>query len=209
MERNTPESRWSFAWLRYVQGEKVLSVGCGPNFYDDVQFFGNTPKEFVGIDINKNNISFLKRSTHPEILKWKKFLNDNHVRFELYNENVLHDQKNFKYRFDIIYLIGVLGMFDTKMSRQLFKNLNSYLKPVGVLIDIDWTDTRLSDEKLQERKSYTWYSTEGPGIKMMGTIIKNSGFNITHNEIHYVANPKDYGWGKIYVFIANKTREVS
>lgn len=203
-ERNTPESIWALAWLKEIRGKHVLSIGCGPNFYDDVQFFSEIPDEFVGTDLNENNITFLKNSTHPEVLKWKHFLSDHKVHVELHASDVKEEQKEFINRFDTIYAIGVLGMFNKEDTVRIFKLLNIYLKHGGILVDIDWTEPYLSEEKLKERESYEWYSTQGPSVKEIGTILKDSGFEITKHDIYSVPDPKSYSWGKIYGYVAQK-----
>ena len=203
-ERESVESRWSFAWLKEVKGRSVLSVGCGPNFFDDVQFFDKVPTDFVGIDINKNNIEFLKQSKHPEVLKWKNFLADSGVKTEVLVRDVKAVSPDFIGRFDTIYAIGVLGMFDRDDTIKVFKNLNQYLKPGGRVLDLDWTDSRLPEEKLKERESFDWYSKRGPSVAEIGELFAETGFKILKHEVYNVPNPADYGWGKIYGYLAEK-----
>lgn len=203
-ERDTQESKWALEWLKYVKGDHILCVGCGPNFYDDVQFFTNTPSEFVGIDINKNNIAFLKDSTHPEVLKWKRFLRENNVQIELRVGSISEEQKDFINRFDTIYAVGVLGMFEKQDTINLFKLLNKYLKYNGRLVDIDWIDSRLPIEKLRERECYRWYSSRGPSIEEIGHIIENTGYCILKESVYEIVNPEEYGWGTIYGYVAQR-----
>ena len=125
------------------------------------------------------------------------------------NEDILKKHEDYQNRFDSVYSMGVLGMFDQESTGKIFKILNSYLKVGGMLIDIDWTDTRLPLDKLKERKCYRWYSKDGPDMDDIGGIINDSGFKILKNEIHNVPHPNNYGWGKIYVFIAQKNNIVT
>ena len=203
-ERDTKEAIWSLRWLKNVSGDNVLSVGCGPNFYDDVQFFANIPKHFVGIDINQNNIEFLKTSKHPELLKWKRFLNEQNVDIGLIINDIKEERGGFVRRFDAIYAIGVLGMFSEEDTSKIFNLLNSYLKKDGKLIDIDWTEPYLPKEKLEERKNYEWYSKQGPSIQRIGNIMKEAGFEILKHEVYNVPDPKSYSWEKIYAYVAKK-----
>lgn len=203
-ERNTLESSWSLAWLKEIQGENILSLGCGPNFYDDAQFFANIPDKFVGVDLNENNITFLKQSTHPEIIRNRKILENNHTKVSLLTADIRKEQKEFINYFDAVYAIGVLGMFQEEDITKLFKLIYSYLKPGGKLIDIDWTDERLSKEKLKERESYGWYSTQGPDIARVGELMKIVRFKIKKHSVYTVADPVAYSWGKIYGYVAEK-----
>ncbi len=207
-ERNTPESLWALKWLEEVKGESVLSLGCGPNFYDDAQFFTNLPKEFVGIDLNENNIAFLKQSTHPEIIRSKEVLDKNHTNISLIVANIKEKQDTFINHFDTIYANGVLGMFQEDNFVNLLKLIHLYLKPGGVLIDVDWTDVRLTREKLQERESYEWYSTQGPSIQRINELLQKTGFTILKHEVYTVPDPISYNWGKIYGYVAKKIDSV-
>lgn len=205
-ERNISESKWALDWLGYVIGDSILCLGCGPNFYDDVQFFQNTPKEFVGIDINKNNITFLKDSQHPEVLRWKRFLKSNNVRVELVVGNILDEQKNFIDRFDCIYAIGVLGMFEIEKTHRLFGLLNKYLKKKGIIVDIDWTEPYLTIEQLKEREYYRWFSVRGPKMEKIGSIMESEGFKIQKFASYKVINPQEYSWGRIYSYVVSKVK---
>jgi len=203
-ERNTPETRFYLSWLKHIKGKTVLSLGCGPNLYDDVQFFGCMPKGIVGIDLNKNNIDFLKKSRHPELLKSKRILSQNKVRTRLIAGNVLKPKKEFIGKFDAIYAMGVIGMFEERRLKNLLKLIHDYLKPKGIFLDVDWTDCQLSEKKYKERQSYEWYSKEGPSIKKIGSLIKQANLKIIEHSVYDVPNKKEYLWGKIYGYLAQK-----
>ena len=48
------------AQLKNVCGEKIVNVGCGPQFYDDLKHFGGVPREYIGLDFN-----FLRPGLRP------------------------------------------------------------------------------------------------------------------------------------------------
>ena len=203
-ERESKESKWFLSWLKEVRGNNVLCLGCGPNFYDDAQFFGEIPDTFVGIDYNENNIAFLKSSNHPEINKCKKLLLDSKTKIQLYKGDITQLKKSFVNRFDAVYAIGVLGMFKENDTIQVFNNIRSYLKPNGILLDIDWTDCRLSANKLKERERFGWYNKNGAGIEKIGVLLENDNFKIIKHKIYKVPNAAEYGWGIIYGYLAKK-----
>jgi len=203
-ERESPESQWSLEWLKEVRGEHVLSLGCGPNFYDDAQFFSEIPKDFAGVDLNENNIAFLKLSVHPEIKKCKRFLRNHHTNVELFVDNIKEEKKEFLGRFDTVYAIGVLGMFTEEDTIKVFENIRNYLKPGGRILDIDWTDSRLPNEKLKERESFEWYSKQGPSISRLGELLEQAGFKLIKHEAYDVPDPEAYSWGKIYGYLGEK-----
>ncbi len=203
-ERDSPETKFYLSFLRYVKGRDILCLGCGPNLYDDVKFFSNFPNKIVGIDINKNNIEFLKTSQHPELLKIKKLLYKNKVKAELIIGDILKPRKDFVSNFDVVYAIGVVGMFKEEELKKLLKMIYSYLKPRGLFLDVDWTDCQLSEKKYQEREGYQWYSNQGPSIERLGEVIEQANFKIIKKEIYDVSNKKKYLWGKIYGYLARK-----
>jgi SAM-dependent methyltransferase len=203
-ERDTPETHFALKWAKEIKGASVLSIGCGPQFYDDVQFFGEIPKEYTGIDINKNNIEFLREPTHPEARKWKQFLEEHGTSIGLKNGNIKEKQPGFLNHFDAVYAVGVLGMFSHEETGKIFELLYSYLKPEGILVDVDWTDPYLSEKKLKERESFEWYSKRGPSVQEIGNLFEKSGFLIKKFEEYTVPNPQEYKWGKIYGYVLKK-----
>ncbi len=203
-ERNTPETKFYLSWLKHVKGKKVLSLGCGPNLYDDLQFFGEVPEEVIGIDLNSNNIEFMKNSKHPELLRVKKLAEQNSTKVTLITGDILKKRPEWNEQFDTVYAVGVLGMFEREKLQKLLKTIYSYLKPQGNSLDVDWTDCQLSKEKLKERESFDWYSKKGPSITEIGELMKQTGFKITHHEVYEVPNKEEYFWGKIYGYVANK-----
>ena len=203
-ERDSIESKQAFKWFKAVKGPNVLSWGCGPNFYDDALFFPNLPKEFVGVDLNENNITFLKKSNHPELLRCKRLLKEHGIKISLSVEDIREKQEKFVNRFNTVYAIGVLGMFKESDFGKLIRHAYSYLQPGGRFIDVDWTDCRLPEGKYKERESYEWYSKQGPSIEEISELIKANGFEILKDGLYKVSNPTEYGWGEIYAYVAEK-----
>lgn len=203
-ERNTPETKFYLSWMEEIKGKKVLCLGCGPNLYDDLQFFKRYPEEIVGIDINKENINFLKKSRNPELIKQKLKLIKKRVKIKLIKGNILKKRNNFVNKFDTIYATGVVGMFEEKQLRKLLKILYDYLKEGGTFLDVDWTDCQLTSKKYEERKSFEWYSNNGPSIKKIGKIFRENKFKVLKHRIYRVKNKKEYGWGKIYGYLVLK-----
>ena len=203
-ERNFPETKFYLSWLGYIKGKRILNLGCGPNLYDDVLFFNNFPEEIIGIDINKNNIKFLRESKHKELIKSKNILKNKRVKVKLMVGDITKFNKEFIGKFDCVYAMGVIGMFEKTKLKKLLKIIYSYLKKGGLFLDIDWADSQLSPEKYNERLNYGWYSKKGPTIKKIGKLIEGSSFKILKHKVYYVKNRKDYGWGKIYGYLALK-----
>jgi SAM-dependent methyltransferase len=202
-ERDIPESRFYLSWLKNVKGKSILSIGCGPNLYDDCQFFGNIPKELIGVDINRANIEFLKKSKNPNLEEARKFMAENNVKTEALVGDVTKPNKDYINRFDSIYGLGVFCAFRQDKLKETFMLLNSYLKPGGVLVDVDWTECQLSQEERQRKSEYLFYNGDQE-ISKMGRLMEESNFLITKRQVYDVPNKEAYGWGKIYGYVAKK-----
>ena len=63
--------------LKYVTGEHVLNLGCGPTLFDYIPYFGERPKVCTGIDINQNTFEFLRRSRVPALNRARNALTSN------------------------------------------------------------------------------------------------------------------------------------
>lgn len=202
-ERDAPESRFYLSWLKHVKGKSILSIGCGPNLYDDCQFFSEMPTELIGVDINKANIDFLKKSKNPNLQSAREFLKGNGVKCEALVGDVTRPKKDYVGRFDSIYALGVFCAFDPDKLKEVFALLNSYLKPGGVLVDVDWTECQLSEEAQQKKREYLFYNGDQE-IAGMGLLMKEANFSILKHQVYDVPDKASYGWGKIYGYLAKK-----
>ena len=202
-ERDAPESKFYLSWLKYVKGKSVLSIGCGPNLYDDCRFFAEVPRELIGIDINRANIDFLKDSGNANLESARSFIKENGVKAEVLVGDVTKPNKGYTSRFDTIYGLGVFCAFKQGKLKEVFELLNSYLKPGGLLIDVDWTECQLSEEEKQKKKAYLFYNGDQE-IAEMGQLMKEANFSILKHEVYNVPNKAAYGWGKIYAYLAKK-----
>ena len=200
----SPESKFYISFLKNIRGKKILCFGCGPNLYDDISFYGNIPEEVVGIDINKNNIEFLKKSRNPQLLKYKESSIKKGVNVKLIVGDIFKIKKEFTEKFDCVYNVGVLTNFEKDKLKRLLRIMYSYLKPKGIFLSIDWAEDYLSEKKYKERLSYGWYLRVNYRTEDVVELIKNSGLKIIKHEVYNVPNPKEYLWGKIYGCLSMK-----
>ena len=200
-ETKTPESRFYQKYLRKVKGDKVLSVACGPQFYNDLQFFGRKPKEYIGLDINRNTIRFLTTSKNYSLLASKKKAKD--IKTKVLVGDILRHNPEFRGEFDCVIALAVLGMFKQNDFRKAVRNIRSYLKPGGTFLDIDWTDADLSRKTYLEKVKYRFWTNQGPSIQEQGSLIKSVGFKIVQYD-QYSPDKKTYQWGKIFVYLAKR-----
>lgn len=201
IEESSPESKFYQRYLVDVNGTAILNVGCGPQFYNDLSFFGSKPKEYFGIDINKNTIKFLRESKNPFLLKAKE--QARYVESKVLERDILLYEPKFKAKFDFVIAIAVLGMFKKSDFQRAIENIRTYLKPGGMLLDADWTDANLSREAYCEKVRYRFYTDEGPSIIEQSQILRRSGFKILKYD-SYNPNKKTYKWGKIFIYLTEK-----
>jgi cyclopropane fatty-acyl-phospholipid synthase-like methyltransferase len=202
-EWDAPESRFYLSWLQKVKGRSVLSIGCGPNLYDDCRFFGELPSEVIGMDINRANIDFLTGSKNPNLKKARGFIKEKGIKVEALVGDVTKPNNDYMNRFDSIYGLGVFCAFEKAALGRVFSLFNSYLKPGGLLLDVDWTECMLSEKEKEKKKEYLFYNGD-QGIREMGELMEKAGFSIVKHEVYDVPDKAAYGWGKIYGYLARK-----
>ncbi len=180
-------------------------MACGPQFYDDALAFAQIPKKFVGVDLNEANIKFLKTSLHPNIIKAKTELERNGSQVELLVQDITARKPEFDRQFDSVFASGIIGNFGIAETKAVLQNINSYLALGGQFVMVSWGDDYLSKEKSEEREASGWYQKQELKPEDYARLISEAGFTIEKQEVHEVADPKEYEWGCIFGFIARKT----
>ncbi len=206
-ERASPESVWASQWAGYVNGDSVLDVACGPQFYDDALAFAHIPKKFVGIDINEANIEFLRTSSHPNVVEARTRFEKDGTRVELLVDDITIEKPEFRGRFDSVFASGIIGNFDEAGTRAVMRNIHSYLAPGGQFVMVSWGDDYLSKEKSEEKEASGWYQKQELKPEDYGRLISEAGFTIEKKGVHKVADPKAYEWGCIFGFVARKNAD--
>ena len=74
--------------LKNVSGDKIVNIGCGPQFYDDLMHFGSVPREYIGLDFNLQNFEFLKHSKNHSLLDSKSFAISQGVKIQFVCEDI-------------------------------------------------------------------------------------------------------------------------
>lgn len=204
-ESASPESIWSSQWAHYVNGESVLDVACGPQFYDDALAFAKIPQKFVGIDINKANIEFLKHTSHPNIVKAKARLEETGTNVKLLIHDLLIKEPEFVGKFNSVFASGIIGNFNETDTKLALQNIHSYLVQGGQFVMVSWANHYLNPQKLEERTASGWFQVQNLNPNDYGHLISESGFLIEKRDIYKVADPKTYEWEYIFGFVAKKT----
>jgi SAM-dependent methyltransferase len=183
--------------LDYVIGKKVLNVGCGPQFYNDLKYFHEIPKEYFGIDINKSTFDFLENSKNYHLIKAKEFINKNKINVHYVLNDIFEFAKNSEEKFNTILGVGCFGIFEKEKFKSLMKILHKALKKGGRLVDVSWYEPHLPKEEIDNKKKYYFESFKGPNEKEFISFAKDAKFKLIFSELLKIENKEDYQWGKV------------
>lgn len=182
--------------LKHVDGSRVINLGCGPQFYDDLRHFKNLPTEYYGLDINNQNINFLKKTSHPEVEKGRILAYDNKIRTDLVNADILDKCISFK-QIDCAVSIGFLGIFTEKPFKKAIHRIKNWLSPSGSLVILSWCDNFQEKECYQGRLKYRFNYPNNPGHDDIIQWVTDCDLVLKHEAEFDVPDKKKYGWGII------------
>ncbi len=195
---------WQSA-LRGVQGESVLNVGCGPQFYDYLPYFSELPGEYVGLDINRNTFAFLESSDDPMVLEAKARVQAAGTRVEFLCGDVLDSGPELENRFDCVLGVGVFATFAGDRFERLMAKLRGALKERGHLVKVTWHGPLRSAEETEEKLKYGFDNEEEPSPEALASSIEQAGFELRDNSVLKII-PLEYGWNAIQTCTFRKAR---
>lgn len=182
--------------LKHVYGNRIINLGCGPQFYDDLRHFKNLPTEYYGLDINSQNISFLKNGTHSELEKGKLLVDDNKITTELLNADILDENISFK-EIDCAVSVGFLGIFTEEPFKKAIHRIKNWLSPGGSLVNLSWCNNFQEKILYQDRLKYRFNYPDNPDHNDIIQWVTDCGMVLKHEATFDVPNKKKYGWGVI------------
>lgn len=191
------ESAFVLSYLNYVSGKSILNLGCGPQFFDYIKYFSKIPSEYIGIDINQSTFSFIDNSVNTSLAIAKQYAKENNVKTTLICGDALKQKKEFTNHFDSILGVWFFGTFKKEDLKILIKNVHSYLKVGGTLVNIGWFDNYLPEEERKNKLKYQFDKKTKISPDETIKIIEKEGFELVKKDIFEVLNKEDYGWGKI------------
>lgn len=192
-----PEARVFYEnQLKNVVGSRVLNLGCGPQFYDDLRHFGNLPIDYYGLDINSQNIQFLMNATHSELEKGRVLAQNHSIKSELVNGDILDAGVNFN-NIDCAVSVGFLGVFNEKLFKQAIQHVKDWLVPSGRLVNLSWCNNFQENTLYRDRLKYRFNYPDNPEHNDIIQWTTDCGLTLKYEALYDVPDKKKYGWGNI------------
>ncbi len=194
--------------LKYVTGEHVLNIGCGPTLFDYIPHFGDWTGSCTGIDINENTFHFLRRSMIPELVRARKLTKKGmyctNVRMicEDVTENICpSDAEDGLY--DSVLAVGFLAGHHGLGFNALMHRIRQRIRDDGMLVVISWQGPWRSIEESQQKQLYRYEANEWSDPDTIDYDITQSGFYLDIAKT--VGCPYTYKWDSIHTRVFRKT----
>jgi SAM-dependent methyltransferase len=183
--------------LKNVTGDRVVNLGCGPQFFDDLRHFGSLPREYSGLDLNQQNLAFVKTSAHHELAQGKAFALENNVKTDLTCGDILDDNADTGPVFeniDCAVSIGFLGIFTEEPFKKAIRRISSWLAPGGRLVNLSWCGNYQDKNLYEDRLKYRFNFPDNPGHDDIIRWVTACGLTLKHEALFNVPDKEAYGW---------------
>ena len=187
------------SYLTYVDGRRVLNLGCGPQFFDYARHFGTPPEEYVGIDINRNTFTFLARSRIPNLLAAKRYVRESGTHTRLICEDAFKCGDLFEGQFDCVLGVGFFGIFRDDELFCLTRLAQQALIPGGTLLKITWHGRNRPPGETSEKRTCRFEPAVDPSPDELVSGIERGGLFLRRNVLHRCE--PGYGWKRIQVCV--------
>lgn len=194
-------------WLsrfKHVSGKRVLNLGCGPMFYDNLVRFGEVPETYLGVDFNGQSFTFLENDTHPNLSKNRAFAKKNGVQMEFIEGDVFDILPSVAEPFDTILGIGFFGTFAGEQLEKLLGLCREALTPEGKLLKMTWHGARRTAEEEADKLKYQYDNELEPSPDELIELFEKVGFQTVVNDV-LDCPPNTINWAQIQVALFQKT----
>lgn len=204
MDRYPDVAAFWLAGLRHVAGERVLNVGCGPMLYDYLEHFAESPREYVGLDVNSSCFEFLRRSRDPRLLRAKARTEALGCRVEYLCGDVFDCEEQLSGRFESAISIGFLATLYGMGFERLMRIMHRSIVHGGRLLKITWHGPHRTSKETRDKLRYGFDGPEEPTPDALICGIERAGFALRHNSI-LECDPSTIGWDAIQVCLFRRT----
>lgn len=202
--RDFPEvTAFKDAFLSEVRGETVLNAGCGPQYYDWLRKFGETPKRYVGVDVSAATIAYLEHSTDPEISAARQAAQATGATLELACADIFDWPGLSAERFDCVVATGFIGTFHDPHLSRLMARLRDALKPGGRLVKMTWHGPHRTPEQTAKKLEYGYDSLDEHDPDTFLETLLAAGFETERAEL-FRCDPETYRWDWIQGCVLRK-----
>jgi SAM-dependent methyltransferase len=182
--------------LAHVRADSVLNIGCGPTLYDYMLRFGQPPREYVGLDINKSTFEFLERSQDPRLLDAKARVQALGTQTEFIGADVFDCEQSLEGRFGCILGVGFFATFHGARFDKLMAIMARALRPSGLLLKLTWHGPHRTAEQTRKKLEYAYDNPEEPSPDELVSGIERAGFSLVEQDI-LACDPRIYAWDAI------------
>ena len=189
--------------LRHVRGQLVLNAGCGPQLYDYLRYFGELPKVYFGVDINRSTFEYMKHSRNAELLASKRFARDEYVDVRDVCNDVCDCMESLEL-LNCVVGVGFFGTFCEQRFRRVIDATHRRLRPLGLLVNISWYGCHLSRRVHRKKVRYRYDGLHGPSLEETVSWTERQGFQLVHRTLFDVPDKDDYGWETIQSCVFRK-----
>ena len=197
-------TQFYLAELRHVRGRLVLNAGCGPQLYDYLPYFGETPEVYFGVDINRSTFEYMKHSRNAELLASKRFARDKCVDVRDVCSDVC-DCMESPGALDCVVGVGFFGTFCERRFRRVIDATHRGLCPLGLLVNISWYGCHLSKRVHRRKVRYRYDGLETPSLDETVRWTERQGFRLVHRKLFNVPDKDAYGWETIQSCVFRKS----
>jgi SAM-dependent methyltransferase len=190
------EAAGNIGFLAKVDGNAVLNVGCGPQFFDNAKCFKAIPQLYVGVDINAATIEFLESDLNPLLVTNRRMVLAALPQIELYAADVFDCANRFNGRFDWIVGRGMFAPFYGNRLPEMLAIMRDALKPGGRLLKTTWHGPRRSPEQTADRLRYGYDSAAEPTPDDLIDVFAAAGLTTVIDD-RRLCNPETYGWQQV------------
>ncbi|MEM8839376.1 MAG: methyltransferase domain-containing protein [Pseudomonadota bacterium] len=200
-EKNAAFPEIADFWLsgfRLVTGARVLNLGCGPMFYDNLARFGDVPKTYVGVDLNEQTFAFLKNGDHPELIKHRKMAEAAGIEMSFVQGDAIAYLETQEAAFDTILGIGFFATFSGETFKRLISGCRRALVPGGTLLKMTWHGSIRTQAETAAKIKYRYDNEVEPAGEELVREITSLGFETASDET-FICPPDTIGWRSIQV----------
>lgn len=204
IRRNPKVAGFWLDGLRHVKGAAVLNAGCGPMLYDNVRYFGEPPREYVGLDINQSTFEFLENDRDPRLLQGKAAAQAQCDRIELLRADILECADALAGRFDCVLGVGFFATFHGERFEKVMRIAHRSIRGEGRLVKITWHGPRRTAAETRDKLKYRYDNAEEQTPDELVAAIERAGFALLENSVLHL-DPERDRWDAIQVALFAKT----
>lgn len=190
--------------LKSVSGRRIVNIGCGPQFFNDLQHFGIWPDIYIGLDINADTFTFLKTSQHEELSRGRALVQARGTQVEFRVEDITNSVARFDH-IDCVVSVSFLGIFTELPFKAAIGTIDGWLVPGGRLVNLSWCGNFLDKATQADRIKYGFNHHNNPGPIEIRRWSEEAGLTCISESLFDIPNKRAYGWDCIHASVFERS----